>query len=407
MHQPMKGVRVLEVAQFWFVPSAGAVLADWGANVIKVEHPERGDGQRGLATSGVATEIGGVDFLVQQPNRGKRSLALDFGRPEGLELLYQLAAKSDVFLTNFLPDARARLRIDVADIRKVNPRIIYVRGHGQGARGPEAHLGGYDASSFWSRGGICDALTPAGAAQPTGQRAAFGDGIGGMTIAGGIAAALFARERTGAGSVVDISLLNTAMWVLSPDIIASSLLPAEMKTLPTVTRKKMFNPGVNSYKTRDERWVMLVMLQTDRYWADFCRRIGRPELATDPRYRDMKARFENREACIAELDAVFATRTLDEWRAAFDDMEGPWAPVQKARELLADRQALANGYVQQVDGGKRGRFPLVTNPVQFDETPPTLSRGPEWGEHTDEVLQSELGVPMDALLEYKAKGVIL
>jgi len=407
MHQPMKGVRVLEVAQFWFVPSAGAVLADWGANVIKVEHPERGDGQRGLATSGVATEIGGVDFLVQQPNRGKRSLALDFGRPEGLELLYQLAAKSDVFLTNFLPDARARLRIDVADIRKVNPKIIYVRGHGQGARGPEAHLGGYDASSFWSRGGICDALTPAGAAQPTGQRAAFGDGIGGMTIAGGIAAALFARERTGAGSVVDISLLNTAMWVLSPDIIASSLLPAEMKTLPTVTRKQMFNPGVNSYKTRDERWVMLVMLQTDRYWADFCRRIGRPELATDPRYRDMKARFENREACIAELDAVFATRTLDEWRAAFDDMEGPWAPVQKARELLADRQALANGYVQQVDGGKRGRFPLVTNPVQFDETPPTLSRGPEWGEHTDEVLQSELGVPMDALLEYKAKGVIL
>jgi len=407
MHQPMKGVRVLEVAQFWFVPSAGAVLADWGANVIKVEHPERGDGQRGLATSGVATEIGGVDFLVQQPNRGKRSLALDFGRPEGLELLYQLTAKSDVFLTNFLPDARARLRIDVADIRKVNPKIIYVRGHGQGARGPEAHLGGYDASSFWSRGGISDALTPAGAPQPTGQRAAFGDGIGGMTIAGGIAAALFARERTGAGSVVDISLLNTAMWVLSPDIIASSLLPAEMKTLPTVTRKKMFNPGVNSYKTRDERWVMLVMLQTDRYWADFCRRIGRPELATDPRYRDMKARFENREACIAELDAVFATRTLDEWRAAFDDMEGPWAPVQKARELLADRQALANGYVQQVDGGKRGRFPLVTNPVQFDETPPTLTRGPEWGEHTDEVLQSELGVPMDALLEYKAKGVIL
>jgi crotonobetainyl-CoA:carnitine CoA-transferase CaiB-like acyl-CoA transferase len=407
MQQVMKGVRVLEVAQFWFVPSAGAVLADWGANVIKVEHPERGDGQRGLASSGVATEIAGVDFLVQQPNRGKRSLALDFGRPEGLELLYRLAEKSDVFLTNFLPDARARLRIEVADLRKRNPRIIYVRGHGQGARGPEAHLGGYDASSFWSRGGICDALTPPGAAQPTGQRAAFGDGIGGMTIAGGIAAALFHRERSGEPSVVDISLLNTAMWVLSPDIIASSLLPAEMKSLPTMTRKQMFNPGVNSYQTRDQRWLMLVMLQTDRYWADFCRRIGRPELADDPRYRDMKARFENREACIAELDAVFATRTLEEWRAAFDDMEGPWAPVQKARELLSDRQALANGYVQEVDGGKRGRFKLITNPVQFDETPPALTRGPEWGEHTDEVLQSELGLAMDELLEYKAKGVIL
>ena len=121
MHLPMKGVRVLEVAQFWFVPSAGAVLADWGADVIKVEHPERGDGQRGLGTSGIATEINGVDFLVQQPNRGKKSLALDFGKPDGLELLYRLAKKSDVFLTNFLPDARARLRIDVADIREGEP----------------------------------------------------------------------------------------------------------------------------------------------------------------------------------------------------------------------------------------------------------------------------------------------
>jgi crotonobetainyl-CoA:carnitine CoA-transferase CaiB-like acyl-CoA transferase len=403
----MKGVRVLEVAQFWFVPSAGAVLADWGADVIKVEHPERGDGQRGLASSGIATEIRGVDFLVQQPNRGKKSLALDFGKPEGLELLYRLAKQSDVFLTNFLPDARERLRIDVADIRKVNPKIIYVRGHGQGARGPEAHLGGYDASSFWSRGGICDALTPAGATQPTGQRAAFGDGIGGMTIAGGIAAALFQRERTGHAAVLDISLLNTAMWVLSPDIIASGLLPAELKSLPTMTRKQNFNPGVNPYKTKDERWLMLVMLQTDRYWPEFCGRIGHPELATDPRYRDMKVRFENREACIAELDAIFAERTLDEWRTALDGMEGPWAAVQKARELLTDRQTLANGYVQEVDGGKRGRFHLVANPVQFDETPPVLTRGPEWGEHTDEVLQSELGLPLEELLEYKAKGVIL
>jgi crotonobetainyl-CoA:carnitine CoA-transferase CaiB-like acyl-CoA transferase len=174
-----------------------------------------------------------------------------------------------------------------------------------------------------------------------------------------------------------------------------------------MTRKNNFNPGVNSYPTKDGRWVMLVMLQTDRYWADFCGRIGRPDLASDPRYRDMKARFENREACIAELDAVFESRTLDEWREALGGMEGPWAPVQKARELLSDPQALVNGYVQQVDGGKRGRFHLVTNPVQFDEKPPTLTRGPEWGEHTDEVLQSELGLPMEELLEYKAKGVIL
>ena len=154
MQGVMDGVRVLEVAQFWFVPSAGAVLSDWGANVIKIEHPERGDGQRGLANAGISTEIAGVDFLVQQPNRGKRSVGLDFGTPEGLELLYRLAEQADVFLTNFLPDARARLKIDVEDIRARNPRIIYVRGHGQGARGPEAGLGGYDASAFWARAAL-------------------------------------------------------------------------------------------------------------------------------------------------------------------------------------------------------------------------------------------------------------
>jgi crotonobetainyl-CoA:carnitine CoA-transferase CaiB-like acyl-CoA transferase len=150
----MKGVRVLEVAQFWFVPSAGAVLADWGADVIKIEHPVRGDGQRGLATSGVSVDVGGVDFLVQQPNRGKRSVGLDIGTPAGLELLHRLAEQCDVFLTNFLPDARRRLRIDVADIRARNPRAIYVRGHGQGDAGPEREIGGYDATGFWTRSGM-------------------------------------------------------------------------------------------------------------------------------------------------------------------------------------------------------------------------------------------------------------
>lgn len=407
MHQVMRGVRVLEVAQFWFVPSAGAVLADWGADVLKIEHPERGDGQRGLASAGVNTEINGVDFLVQQPNRGKRSVAIDIGRPEGLALLYELAEQSDVFLTNFLPDARERLRIDVAHIRAVNPRIVYVRGHGQGARGPERNLGGYDASSFWARGGICDALTPAGAEQPTGQRAAFGDGIGGMTIAGGVAAALFHRERTGEAVTVDVSLLSTAMWVLSPDIVASSLLPAGMTSLPSASRKTNFNPLVNSYRTQDGRWLMLVHLQADRYWGDFCARIGRPDLERDPRYCDLKTRFANREACIAELDAVFAARTLTEWREAFEGMEGPWAPVQRARELLTDRQTLANGYANEVDGGKRGRFPLVANPVQFDETPVVLTRGPEWGEHTDDVLRERLGLDDERLVALKASGVIL
>lgn len=406
MTEVMKGVRVLEVAQFWFVPSAGAVLADWGADVIKIEHPERGDGQRGLGTAGISTEINGVDFLVQQPNRSKRSVGLDFSKPEGLELLYKLAERSDVFLTNFLPQSRKRLRIDVEDIRARNPKIIYVRGHGQGSRGDEAGDGGYDASSFWARGAMAEAFTAPGADQPVMQRAAFGDGIGGMTIAGGIAGALFHRERTGEPSVVDVSLLSTAMWVLSPDIVSSGLLPKEMGQLPAADRTKNFNPVVNSYRTKDGRWIMLVHLQSDRYWPDLCQRLGRPELVADPRYRDMKARFENREECIRELDGIFASRTLAEWKEALAGMEGPWAPMQRARELYDDPQVVANRYMEEVDGGKRGRFHLVRNPVQFDEDAAPLSRSPEWGEHTDEVLQ-EAGLSMDELLGLKAKGVVL
>ncbi len=406
MHNVMKGISVLEVAQFWFVPSAAAVLADWGADVIKVEHPVHGDGLRGLATSGISTEIGGVDFLVQQPNRGKRSVGIDLATKGGRELMYRLAERADVFLTNFLPDARQRLEIDVEHVRARNPEIIYVRGHGQGSQGPEAHLGGYDATSFWTRGGVASALTPAGAEVPIGQRPAFGDGIGGLAIAGGIAAALLHRERTGEAKVVDVSLLNTAMWVLSPDVVASALLPDAPPQLPKFDRREAPNPGVNAYRTKDERWIMLVLLQTDRYWSDLCDRMGRPDLASDARFADTRSRFESRKLCIAEMDRTFASRTLAEWCQAFDGMEGPWAPMQTARELHDDRQMIANGYVQEVDGGERGRFSLVTSPVQFDEEPPELQRGPEMGEHTDEVLL-ELGLSWDDLLAHKAAGAIL
>ncbi len=404
MTQVMAGVRVLEVAQFWFVPSAGAVLADWGADVIKVEDPVRGDGQRGLAAIGLST-VGGVDFMVQQPNRGKRSVGIDIATPDGREILYRLARESDVFLTNFLPDARERLAIDVEQIRKINPQIVYVRGHGYGVRGPEATIGGYDLSAFWTRAAVAEALQRTPDEEPIYQRAAFGDGIGGMTIAGGVAAALFHRERTGQGSVVDVSLLSTGVWVMSPDILAGVLGPEGVERLPSQTREERMNPVINFFRTRDGRWLVLVHLQPDRYWADLCRRIGRPELAADPRFADARARAEHRVACLAQLDAAFAVRTLEEWRKALDDMEGPWAVVQTPRELAGDRQVIANAYLREVEG-PNGKFPLVANPVQFDEQPPDLVRAPSMGEHTDEVLL-ELGITMEELLDYKVKGAVL
>jgi len=393
MSKVMEGVRVVEVAQWWFVPAAGAVLADWGADVIKVEHTVTGDPQRGLVTSGFFPPTGGVNFMVEQSNRGKRSVGIDIGNPQGRDVLLKLVETADVFLTNFLAPARKRLGIDVEDIQKVNPRIIYARGTGQGAEGPDADRGGYDAASFWSRGGIAHALTPAGAETPVMQRAAFGDSIGAMTVAGGIAGALFKRERTGEASVVDISLLGTAMWVMAPDIVMSTLTDQGM---PAFTRTSAPNPIVNSYRTKDGRWLFLNMLQPDRFWADFCRHLDRPDLIDDARFKGGLERFQNREACVAELDGVFAQRTLAEWCERLQSMEGVWAPMQSAKEVSGDVQARANGYVLPVDRGDGTSFTLVSNPVQFDHTPPTLTPAPDCGQHTEDVLLS-LGYDWDQL----------
>ena len=347
MPGPLDGIRVVEVAIWWFVPAAGAILADWGAEVIKVEHPETGDPQRALFTSGLVPNTGGVNFMMEQSNRGKQSIGIDLATEGGLEVLYDLVKDADVFLTNFLGPARRRLKIDVEDIKAVNPAIVYARGTGQGPEGPHADRGGYDAASFWSRGGIGHALTPAGADSPVMQKAAFGDSIGAMTIAGGIAAGLLQKERTGEGPVVDISLLGTAMWVLGPDIVSSKLLEGEGKGggIPTFSRTSNFSPLVNTYQTKDGRWLILNMLQADLFWADVCRHLGREDLIDDERFADAASRFEHREACIAIFDEEFAKFTLEEWKQKLDTMEGVWAPMQSALELHDDPQAIANGYL--------------------------------------------------------------
>jgi crotonobetainyl-CoA:carnitine CoA-transferase CaiB-like acyl-CoA transferase len=404
MRKVLEGVRVLEVAQWWFVPSAGAALADWGAEVIKVEHPVTGDPQRGLITSGLVPP-GGFNFMWEQPNRGKRSIGIDLATPGGLEILYKLAEKSDVFLTSFLPDARRKLRIDVEQIRARNPKIIYARGSGQGTKGPDAGKGGYDGASFWARGALAEAFTHgAGTEVPVMQRPAFGDGIGGMTIAGGIAAALFHRERSGEPSVVDISLLATACWVLSPDITAAPFIPR----FPTGgDRRKMPNPLVGNYRTGDGRWLILILLQADRFWPELCRHLDREDLIDDPRFADAKARFENRGECVDTLDEIFASRSLDEWREKLSSMEGVWAPMQTPREIHDDPQVEANGYLPTVQGHDGEEFRLAANPVQFDETELALGPAPEHGQHTEEVLLDVLDLSWDEIAEYKQSKAIL
>jgi crotonobetainyl-CoA:carnitine CoA-transferase CaiB-like acyl-CoA transferase len=402
----MEGVRIVELAAWTFVPAAGAVLADWGADVIKVEHPETGDPQRGLVSMGVIPGAGGssaFNFLIEQPNRGKRSIGIDVSTPDGLELLYKLVETADVFLTNLLPDSCARLKVDVESIRARNPKIIYTRGHGQGVRGEEANRGAFDAAAYFARAGIADAMMTADSEYPPSQRAAFGDVMGGLTIATGISAALFKRERTGIASIVDISLLGVGMWNLSFDILLTRALGFPM---PKGSRAMAPNPLTNVYKTSDGRFLIIVFLQADRHWPELCEALERPDLLHDPRFENATVRAENKQACLDELDKTFGSQTLEHWKQRLAGIEGVWAPLQTSWEVFEDPQALANGYVPTVDAGDGTSFSLIANPVQFDEQPAQLTRAPEHGQHTEEILL-ELGYEWDRIIALKEASAIL
>ncbi|HZR11767.1 MAG TPA: CoA transferase [Acidimicrobiia bacterium] len=404
MQDVLAGIRVVEVAAWTFVPISGSVLAEWGADVIKIEHPATGDPQRGLVSSGLVPGAGGVNFMFEVPNRGKRSVGLDLSTDGGRELLYRLCETADVFVTSYLPSVRKRLRIDVDDIRARNPNIVYVRGSGQGPRGDEADRGGFDGASYWARAGLAMAFKSPASEWPGDQRPAFGDVLGGLTIAGGIAAALVRRERTGTPSVVDVSLLAMGLWNLGPDVTSAKLY--EGVELPSFDRDSIPNPLVGTYPTKDGRFIALMLLQADRFWPDLCAHLDRPDLVDDPRFKDAAARYENRRECIQLLREIFRTRTYAEWCERFRDLEGVWAPLQTPLEVHDDPQAIANGYLERITTASGAEFALPANPVQFDETPASVRGAPEHGEHTDEVLL-ELGLTYDEILEHKVSGAVL
>jgi crotonobetainyl-CoA:carnitine CoA-transferase CaiB-like acyl-CoA transferase len=400
----MEGVRILEVAEHTFVPAASALLADWGAEVIKVEHVERGDAMRGLLSSGVGLMGTDVHVLLEHSNRGKQSIGLDLSTDEGLDLLYRLAATCDVFLTNKLPSVRRKLRIDVEDITAHNDRIIYVRGTGQGELGPDADRGSYDVLAYWHRAGTALGVMHEGdPTVPVPPAPAFGDSIGAMTIAGGIMGALFHRERTGEATTVDVSLLGTGIWSMGAAMALS--LQLGFPWAPPARGTNMGNPLVSTYQAADGRWVSLSCLQAGRYWAELCAVVGRPELATDERFADAAAIREHAAEGVALLREVFAQRSADEWREALQGFSGQWAIVQSTLEAAEDPQTVANGYVVDSATAEGTPFKLAAAPVQFGPDLPRTSRAPEFNEHGDEILQS-LGLDMDAIVDLKVKGVV-
>jgi len=403
----MAGFRVLELAQFTFVPAAGAILADWGADVIKVEHPLRGDTQRGFLNMGGIQVDPDRHPLMEHPNRGKRSVGIDVSTPGGQEVLYELAKTSDVFLTNYMPAQRQKNKFDVEHIRAVNPDIVYARGSAYGDKGAERDTGGYDGTAFWTRSGVGYALTPEELGGALGQGIpAFGDSIGGMFIAGGISAALLHRERTGEAVEMDVSLLSTAWWAAGASVTQGMETGEVMRTSMPGSLAPSVNPFMGNYQTSDGGTINLCIISPTGLIRDTFEHLGIPEAADDPRFSDVLPLIQNADAAAELIAKAFVGKPFEYWRQHLKTMKGQWAPFQSLIDLADDEQAIANDMIAEVELASGGKpFRVVRGPVQFNHEPLVTTRAPQASEHTEIVLM-ELGMDWDRIAELKESGAV-
>jgi crotonobetainyl-CoA:carnitine CoA-transferase CaiB-like acyl-CoA transferase len=395
---PLEGVRVIELGVWVAGPGAGGLLADWGADVVKIE-PPRGDPARQFQA------MLGADVPFNPPfeldNRGKRSIVVDLTTPDGLAVALDLIGGADVFLTNVRLAGLARLGLDHPTLLARDPRLVYAAITGYGLDGPDKDRAAYDIAAFWARSGLVGLLTPPGGVPPF-QRGGMGDHSVAMSTVAGISAALLSRTHTGQGQLVSTSLLRQGVYTIGFDLNIAMRFGVP---LAVATRDAMGNPMINSYLDADGRWFWLVGLEGDRHWPDLVRAIGHPEWIDDPRFATGNDRRKRCAELISLLDGIFATRNRAEWGEILDAHNVWWAPVQTTEELLADPQAHAAGaFVEVPDDGSTAT--MIASPVDFGGTPwAPRSMPPTIGQHTGEVL-SELGRSAAAIGALRQSGAV-
>ena len=393
----LEGLKVVEYATYVAAPGAGGIMADWGAAVVKVEPPGGDPIRQFFATVGVEFDGNPVFDL---DNRGKRSIILDTAQASGRAALVKLAEGADVFLTNVRPGGLARAGLDYGALAARNPRLIYATLTGYGLDGPGADWAGMDTAAFWARTGLA-ALFSFKGGDPVPLRTAFGDHVAATATAAGILAALYERERTGRGRVVEASLLRAATYAAGSDLALQHVLG---RTASNRARAQSANPLINHFKAKDGRWICLIMRQGSRDWPLLCRALKREALADDPRFNSTKLRRENREALVALLDEAFAGFSAEEIGQALTAEDIVWAPVLTAAEAITDPQAIAAGCVVQTPAPGGGSFPAPAGPIRFpgaDDGP--KGPAPRAGEHTRAVL-SEIGYAAADIDEMLASG---
>ena len=385
MQKPLEGIRVIEIATYVAAPAAGTLLVDFGADVIKVEVP-KGELVRHTKPrwNGFQSRMEGSPQF-EMDNRGKRSLTLDLRREAGRDALGRVIEKADVVLTNMLPDRRKKHGIDAATLRARKPDLIYAALSGYGGRGPEANEPAFDYAALWARSGMMD-ITRDPSAPPAFLRPGVGDHSAALSLACGILAALRTRDREGVGQDIDVSLLQTGLYLLGNDL---SQVLATKENAPMHDRTAPRNPLWNHYRTKDGRWIMLVMIESPRYWEPFLAAIERTELASDERFVGPVERFKNTRALVNILDEVFAQHTLAEWSDILSKHRVIWAPVRTMLETLDDPQIRAMGYFQELNHPEMGRMETIGAPLLMSEHPmPATQAAPQLGAHSKEILKA-------------------
>lgn len=373
---PLEGVKVLELGVWVAAPAAAGLMADWGADVIKVE-PPAGDPQRAVfGALGVADQAGVPPFEID--NRGKKSVVLDLRTGEGLARMEKLLAGADVFVTNLRLGALARLGLDSAAVTARHPRLVYGLLTGYGSSGPDADRAGYDIGAFWARSGLAHTLVAPGDNPPP-VRSGQGDHTTALSMCAGVMAALFDRERTGKGGVVETSLLRTGIYTLGWDVGVHLRFG---KRTSTKRREQNPAPQMLNYTCSDGRSFWLLGLEADRHWPGFVAAIDRPDLGSDPRFTTAVLRSKNCTELISILDEHFATQTFDVWTARFDEHDVWWAPLNSIAEAITDEQVVASGaFVDMTPQPGEEPYRAVNSPVDFGGYSPTYGAVPRLGEH--------------------------
>lgn len=400
MGGPLEGIRVVEMGVWVAGPAAGGILADWGADVVKLEPPGIGDPARLFEHM-----LGGdlpINPVFENDNRSKRSIVADVRKPEGLEIAIDLIRGADVFLSNIRPAGLARLGLGAEELCARFPKLIYTIVTGYGLEGEDADRAAYDIAAFWARSGIAHSLTAPGS-HPPHQRGGMGDHNAGLAAAAGVCAALFNREKTGKGQIVSTSLLREGLYTLSFDLAVAMRYGL---TIQAGNRKTAGNPAINNYMDSEGKYFWIVGLEGERHWPPLARAVGHPEWIEDPRYAKPRERAQNAEGLIAALDAIFATKTREEWGKIFDaEKDLWWAPVQSIDDVIADPQvSAAGGFVEVPDGASTTLLPAT--PVDFGGTPwAPRSMAPAHGEHTEEIL-AEIGRTGSDVAALRERGVV-